>query len=384
VSYVPATVGQGARTLEGSAYASEEVFRQEQERIFGEGWVCVGRSEALSEPGDYLTIDVGAENLLLVRDEDGIRAFFNFCRHRGARLVTDECGTADCFRCPYHGWSYALNGRLTAARHMREVPGFRLDDYPLVPAGLREWEGFLWISLSEEPEPFEQAFAPVLTRFQRWHIGELKLAQRVEYDVRANWKLIVENYSECYHCNLIHPELVAFSPAESGRNDLTEGAFLGGYMDLNDRCDSMTLSGKSTRPPIGEVDGEDLSRVYYYALFPNLLLSLHPDYVMAHLLRPESAACTHITCEFYFAPETIARPDFDAGDAVDFWDRVTRQDWAINERVQLGIGSKAYTSGPYANQEGLLWAFDREYLRRMGYSATSSRSASQHGHPSND
>jgi glycine betaine catabolism A len=366
MTYVAASVEQGARTLEGRVYASEEVFRLEQERILGGGWVCAGRAESLANPGDYLTLNVGQENLILVRGEEGVRAFYNFCRHRGARLVTEAAGHAsDCLRCPYHGWSYALDGRLTGARHMREVPNFRLEDYPLVPAALREWEGFLWVNLAQEPEPFEQAFAPVLTRFRRWHIGELKLGHRVEYDVRANWKLIVENYSECYHCNLIHPELVVFSSADSGRNDLTVGAFLGGYMDLNDRCDSMTLSGRSTRPPVGEVDGDDLSRVYYYALFPNLLLSLHPDYVMAHFLWPQSAGRTRIVCEFYFGPQTLGSPEFDPSDAVDFWDRVNRQDWAINERVQLGIASKAYTPGPYANQEGLLWAFDQEYLRRM-------------------
>ncbi len=366
MTYVAASVRRGARTLESRAYASEEIFRLEQERHFEGGWVCAGRSDALSDPGDHLTLDIGSENLLLVRAGDGIRAFYNFCRHRGARLVIEEggCG-AECFRCPYHGWTFALDGRLAAARHMREVPDFRPEDYPLVPAAIEEWEGFLWVNLAEEPEPFEAAFEPVLTRFRRWDIGSLKFGKRVEYDVRANWKLIVENYSECYHCNLVHPELVVFSPADSGRNDLTEGAFLGGYMDLNDRCESMTLSGRSSRPPLGEVNGDDLNRVYYYALFPNLLLSLHPDYVMAHFLWPQSADRTRIVCEFYFAPETMARPDFDPCDAVEFWDRVNRQDWAINERVQLGIRSKAYKPGPYANQEGLLWAFDQEYLRRL-------------------
>src|SRR5688572_26737195 len=110
--YIPASVGQGARTLEGRAYASDEVFHREQQRIFGESWVCVGRSEALSKPADFVTVDVGTENLLLVRGDDGVRAFYNFCRHRGARLVTDPEGRAtDCLRCPYHGWSYALDGR---------------------------------------------------------------------------------------------------------------------------------------------------------------------------------------------------------------------------------------------------------------------------------
>jgi phenylpropionate dioxygenase-like ring-hydroxylating dioxygenase large terminal subunit len=361
-----ASVGSGACTLPGRSYASEEVFQAEQERLFCHGWMCAGRSEQVPEAGDYLAASVGGESLLIVRDSGALRAFFNVCRHRGARLCEAERGRVpDCIRCPYHGWTYALDGRLIAARHMQEVEGFDRQDYPLVPAALAEWEGFLFVNLAREPEPFARAFAPLLDRFTRWGLPSLRAACRIGYEVRANWKVIVQNYSECYHCPLIHPELVRLSPASSGRNDLTEGPFLGGYMLLNDRCASMTATGRTARPPIGQVAGEELNRVYYYAIFPNLLLSLHPDYAMAHFLLPESAARTRIACEWYFDPATIAQPGFDPEDAVEFWDRTNRQDWHVCELSQLGVASRAYTPGPYANQEGLSWAFDQEYLRRM-------------------
>lgn len=367
MDYRRAEVGSGAFTLPGRYYTAPEVFTAETERLFCGGWYFAARAEEIPEHGDFLNVTIGEESIILVRDGEAIRGLFNVCRHRGSRMCEEERGHfSDCIRCPYHAWAYGLDGRLLAARHMQELPGFDRADYPLVSAAVAEWDGFLLVNLSENPEPFEKAFAPLLGRFRAWNIGDLRRGAQADYEIQANWKLIIENYSECYHCNLVHPELVRLSPADSGRNDLSEGPFLGGYMDLNDACGTMTETGRSPRPPLPGVEGEERKRVYYYALFPNLLLSLHPDYVMAHFLQPLAPDRTHITCEWYFHPETMQRPDFDPQDAVRFWDRVNRQDWRVCELSQQGVSSRAYRPGPYANQEGLLWAFDREYLRRLG------------------
>lgn len=228
---------------------------------------------------------------------------------------------------------------------------------------IAEWEGFLFVNLSLEPEPFEQAFAPLIGRVSRWGAADLRRGARIEYSVAANWKLIVENYSECYHCPLIHPELSALSPWRSGRNDLSSGPFLGGYMDLNHT--SMTVDGSSGRAPLPGLPAEDVGRVYYYAIFPNLLLSLHPDYVMAHILRPDGPGRTLVGCEWYFHPDTLAATDFSPDDAVQFWDTTNRQDWHVCELSQRGVSSRGYTPGPYAQAEGLLWEFDQEYLRAL-------------------
>jgi Rieske 2Fe-2S family protein len=203
-------------------------------------------------------------------------------------------------------------------------------------------------------------------KFAAWHLPTLREGRRHDYEVRANWKQIVENYSECYHCPLIHPQLCRLSPATSGRNDLLEGPFLGGYSTLDRPGGSLTTSGHTNRPPLGEVAGEDLGRVYYYAIFPNLLISLLPDYILVHTLSPLGAGCTRVACAWLFDPETMSRPGFDPGDAVEFWDLTNRQDWEVCELAHLGVGSRGYTPGPYSNAEGLLDAFDREYLRRMG------------------
>jgi Rieske 2Fe-2S family protein len=362
-----ASVGGGASTLPGRYYTDEVIFREESERIFARHWVCLGRAVPLPAPGDYLVAQVAGESLLVVRGGDGpVRALYNVCRHRGARLCTDEQGRfPGAIRCPYHAWTYGLDGRLRSAPTMDGVASFDQGDYPLVRAELAEWEGFWFVNLAAAPEPFPAALAPLIRKFAAWHLTELREARRIEYEVRANWKQIVENYSECYHCPSIHPQLCRLSPAASGRNDLDEGPVLGGYSTLNRPGGSLTVSGQTARPPLGEVAGEDLSRVYYYAIFPNLLLSLHPDYVLAHTLRPVGAGHTHVTCAWLFDPAVMAAPGFDPGDAVEFWDLTNRQDWSMCERAQLGAGSRAYTPGPYSHAEGLLAAFDREYLRRM-------------------
>jgi glycine betaine catabolism A len=363
-----ARVAAGARPLSGRYYSSEQVFALEQERIFRGGWVCVGRADEISAPGDYRLAEVGEESLILVRDTDATpRAYFNVCRHRGTRLCVETRGRfAGAIRCPYHGWTYSLEGELLAARHTEGLEGFCRSDYPLEEARIAEWEGFLFLNLAQEPEPFVHAFPMLADRFAAWGLPALQTARRIEYEIRANWKLIVENYSECYHCPLVHPALTRLSPPDSGRNDMTEGPVLGGYMILNPESGSMTLSGRTPRPPLPGLPAVEHRRVYYYAVFPNLLLSLHPDYVMAHFLWPGSAGETRIVCEWYFDPATMSAPGFDAEDAVEFWDRTNREDWQICERTQLGVRLRVYTPGPYTHGEGLPWAFDREYLRRLG------------------
>jgi Rieske 2Fe-2S family protein len=366
-AFLKPSVHSGAQTLPGRYYVSEDIFRAEAERIFCERWVCVGRAAQIANPGAYVLAQIAGESIIVVRGRDGaIRAFFNVCRHRGTRICTEQRGQfTGSIQCPYHAWTYGLDGQLIAARHMRETPGFDQQDYPLHVAAIAEWEGFLFLNLSARPEPFERAFAPLIDKFTRWHLSELCLAGQVEYDVQANWKMIVQNYSECYHCSLIHPELVQLSSPTSGRNDLTEGPFLGGYMDMYESVGSMTVDGRTRQPPLGEVAGADLNHVYYYSIFPNMLLSLHPDYAMAHTLWPQGPGRTKIVCEWYFDSHTVTQPGFDASDAIGFWDITNRQDWRVCELSQLGVGSRAYTPGPYAHAESLLHAFDVEYLRVM-------------------
>ena len=366
--FTKTSVPAHAHTLPREYYTSAAVFEREAERIFGRSWLCVGREEQLPSPGSFfLAQPTSNESIIVVRGNDGrIRAFYNVCRHRGTRICTDAQGRfSGSIMCPYHAWTYALDGKLTAARNMQDVPGFDRSEWPLKPVALALWEGFIFINMAAEPQPFSEVFAPLLERFSRWHIGETRAAKAITYDLRCNWKLIFQNYSECYHCPLVHPALDKLTPSQSGRNDLGSGPFLGGYMEFREPGASMTMTGHSQLPPLGDVDGEELNHVYYYAIFPSLLLSLHPDYVMAHFCRPVAVDRTEVVCKWLFDPKAIARPGFDPSDAADFWDMTNRQDWHVCELSQLGIESHSYTPGPYANQEGLLYQFDQHYLRAL-------------------
>jgi Rieske 2Fe-2S family protein len=362
------TFRAGARTLPQRYFVSSEVFAEEQRKIFGQQWICVGHQNRLTMPGDYFVREVAGESLIVVRQQrEDLQAFYNVCRHRGTRLCEERSGHVAAIQCPYHAWTYALDGRLIGAPHMDAVPGFEKADYSLhaVPVGL--WEGFIFVSLAEKPKPLEEVFAPLAGKFTHWNLPLLRSARRIKYDVRANWKLIFENYSECYHCPLVHPALAKVSPYDSAENDLCEGPFLGGFMAIAKGA-SLTMSGNACALPVGDIKGKDHARVFYYSIFPNMLLSMHPDYVMVHQLWPQSPERTLIECDWFFHPDAagVGDPGYNPNDAVEFWDMTNRQDWHVCELSQRGITSRAYQPGPYSPRESMPAAWDREYLRVMG------------------
>jgi Rieske 2Fe-2S family protein len=360
-------VMENASTLDAAWYISPDVYALEQQRIFAREWVCAGRVEQASSPGDYFLTSLAGESLIITKDKAGeIRAFYNVCRHRGTRMCEQHAGHFNgSIQCPYHAWTYALDGALSAARNMDEVDGFDKRDFPLHQAAVAQLDGFIFVNLDSGAKPFASVFAPIIGRFKDWNISELRTARTITYDLSCNWKLAFLNYSECYHCPLVHPQLDKLSPSDSGRNDLSEGPFLGGYSEMRRPGSSLTMSGTTTRPPIGNLGGENLHRVYYYTIFPSMLLSLHPDYVMVHYVRPRAFDRTEIECAWLFDPGAMSKPEFDPGDAVEFWDLTNRQDWRVNELTQAGLRSRAYTPGPYSNAEGLLAAFDAHYLSVM-------------------
>ncbi|HET9939925.1 MAG TPA: aromatic ring-hydroxylating dioxygenase subunit alpha [Candidatus Eisenbacteria bacterium] len=363
-----ATYQQGARTLPGEFYTSERVLAEERERVFARGWNCVGRASRMARPGDFLVRDVAGESILIVRDREGVlRAFFNICRHRGTRICREESGQLGAtIQCPYHAWTYSTDGRLVGAPHMQDVAGFDKRDYPLHAAALAEWEGFLFVHLGENPTPFEVAWAPLQGKFARFGLPGLVVGHSVSYEVRANWKLVFQNYSECLHCPTIHPKLATVLPYQSGANDLTEGPFLGGYMEIKPPNESATMSGRACGHLVcGDLPAEDRRRGFYYSLMPNLLLSLHPDYVNYYLIRPLAVDRTLVESEWIFHPDTVADATSNIRDAIEFWDLTNRQDWDIVEQSQLGVSSRRYTPGPYSPRESVPAAWDREYLRQM-------------------
>ena len=360
---------QGSLTLGREYYTSPEIFAEESDRLFAMHWNCVGRASRIAQPGQWFLATVAGESLIVLRDRQGVlRAHFNVCRHRGTRLCEAASGRfSETIQCPYHAWTYGTDGRLLGAPHMQEVEDFDPGTYALHSAAVAEWEGFLFVNLAPAPEAFEQAWAPMLDRLARFGIGRLRAGHQARYDIQANWKLVFENYSECLHCPMIHPELAAVLPYKSGANDLTEGPFLGGYMEIMAPHQSATMSGRACGLPVSaELAEADRTRGYYYSLKPNLLLSIHPDYVNYYLVHPVAPDRTVVESEWLFHPENAGRSQFNPADAIEFWEVTNRQDWHIVERSQLGIASRRYQPGPYSPRESIPAAWDREYLRMMG------------------
>jgi Rieske 2Fe-2S family protein len=359
-------------SLPSSWYRSAQVFRAEKERIFCREWMAVCREEELPNPGDHLVLDLLGESILVVRNREGaLRAHYNVCRHRGSRLCRSTADNAAMqaalpgglsagrIVCPYHQWSYDLNGALIAAPHLGG-PGFNKQDFHLYPAGVDTWGGFVFLHLTPaEAKPLAAQLGAVPERLQRYPLADLRIGASKRYSVAANWKILCENYNECYHCGGVHPELCAVVPSfrEAGGGNLDwsrgiphrEGAY------------TFTRSGTTVRRAFPGLDADERVRHKGELTYPNLFLSVACDHVAAFLLHPRGAEHTDITCHFLFETHEIDKPGFDPADAVDFWDLVNRQDWAVCEGVQQGMRSRVHVQGYYAPMED--WNLDvRRYV----------------------
>jgi Rieske 2Fe-2S family protein len=348
-----------AMTLPARYYTDPGLFHDELERFYCQSWICAGRASQIPRPGEYFLREVADESVIITRDDDGIlRAFFNVCRHRGTRICANEVGHfSGRIQCGYHGWTYGLDGRLIGAPHAQD--DFCREDYPLHCVHAEVWDGNIFINLSAEPAPLISQLEDIPQKFEHWRMAELLTHRSVTYDVKANWKLIILNYNECLHCPILHPALSAISHYLSGENDQPHRGYIGGSMEFRDGARTMSKDGKLRRDYLPGLTAEERSKVYYYSIFPNLLLSLHPDYVMTHTLWPRAVDRTDIICEWHFHPHEMAKANFEGDDAIEFWDSTNREDWAISELSQAGIKSRAYTPGPYSRCESLPHAFDQ-------------------------
>jgi glycine betaine catabolism A len=355
------------KTLPARYYTDQALFRRELESFFFSDWVCAGRADVIPNAGDYFLRDIAGESIIVVRSDSGsIAAFYNVCRHRGTRLCENAQGRfAGRIQCPYHGWTYAFDGRLLGAPHM-DPASFDRAEYPLRALHADVWDGHIFINARPDPEPLARQLADLPERFAPWRMQSLRMHKRIVYDVRANWKLIVANYNECLHCPVLHPALNRLTDYMGSDNIAPQPTYIGGAMGFRAGCETMSMDGKRRRDYLPGLGEEQRRQVCYYVVYPNLLLSLHPDYMMIHTLWPRAIDRTEIICEWYFEPAELAKPDFVADDAVEFWDLTNREDWRIVEQSQAGIQSRAYTPGPYSGREALLYAFDQIVIGRLG------------------
>jgi phenylpropionate dioxygenase-like ring-hydroxylating dioxygenase large terminal subunit len=370
-----------ARTLPAKYYVGQEHFDREMEALFARMWVCAGRTQQVEAPGQFFVRELLGESVIVTSSTAGrVHAFYNVCRHRGTKLCVEPAGTfSGSIQCPYHAWTYALDGRLIGAPHMDEVPHFHKSDYPLHAVGADVWDGHIFLNLAADPLPLSTQLADLPTKFRAWRMQDLRLGHRIVYDIKANWKLIIQNYNECLHCPNLHPALNKLSHYLSGENEPLQATYMGGRMDLRPGVETLSMDGTCPRERLPDLSAEDRRRVYYYAIFPNMLLSLHPDYMMVHTIWPLAPDRTVNICEWHFHPAELAREGFNASDAIEFWDLTNRQDWHVCELSQAGISSRAYTPGPYSNREDLLYAFDRMIVDLHGREAAVHRGDAERG-----
>ena len=348
--------GPRQRLLPQAAYTADEVLRWEREHFFEGGWVCAGTASDLARPGDQRALQVGRDGVLLVRGEDGaLRGFFNVCRHRAHELLpAGGCANARSVRCPYHAWTYDLQGRL---KRGSDQPGFDAAAEGLVPARVEQWGGWIFVNASGDAPPLAEWIGDLEALAAPYTTARLRVGASHSYEIAANWKLVHENYHECYHCPQIHPQLCRISPPESGNNVERRGAFVGGDMDLVPGAATMSMDGHSDGVTMPGLPAALLAKVHYYMLFPNLLLSFHPDYVMTHRAEALAPDRTRIECQWLFPPEAFQKQGFSPDYAVEFWDVTNQQDWRAVESVQRGISSRGYLPGTLASSEDAVYQF---------------------------
>jgi Rieske 2Fe-2S family protein len=345
--------------LPRAAYVDPAVFAWELRHFFGGGWLCVGRSEQLTRPGDQRGEPLGEAGVLLVRGEDMVlRGFANTCRHRGHELLAcGETTSQGVIICPYHAWTYSLSGSLRVAAGFKDRPGFEPATWGLAQLPVEEWHGLVFVDGTGRAGPLATALQTLTGLVRPYEPERLVTAGGHVYTVAANWKILTENYHECYHCPVIHPELCRVSPPHSGENYSAPGIWVGGWLDLREGMQTMSIDGRSRGAPLRGLDAAGLRTVIYVSIFPNILLSLHPDYVMTHRLTPLAADRTRVDCTWAFAPESYEMPGFDPGYGVEFWDIINHQDWRACESVQRGLGSEHARPGPLGEQEDAVYQF---------------------------
>jgi glycine betaine catabolism A len=337
-------------TLDRSWYTDAKVFEAEQRLIWARRWILAGRSSDIAEPGAYLTVAIAGESVILVRREDGeASALLNVCRHRGARIFLDEQGTCrGAIRCPYHAWTYGFDGALRAAPNIRDWVGDDRDELGLQRVRVHEQHGCLWVNLDESAASFDDDIGAQIRErlgdkevIESWGLDRLVTGRRVVYDIAANWKLLVENFMECYHCASIHPELVHVIPEfRKGLGTQSHGPGYGA--SLGEGIEGFTFDGRAGLDPLSDVDESDRRRYFGITVTPSAFINLFGDHAIIHRLEPVAVDRTRLVCDWLFAPETLSE-DVDIAPSVELFDRVNRQDFEACERCQLGATSRIYS-----------------------------------------
>ena len=345
-----------AETLPAWCYTSEVFFRAEKERIFKRYWSFVGRADELSSPGDFLCVDIASGPAVVLRGtDDRLRAFANSCRHRGARLL-DGQGRCPAIVCPYHAWTYALDGCLVGAPDMAEAVAFDRSEHGLQALRLETWGGFIFITADPETAPLADHLGDLPAQFAAHDPERLRCTRRVSFDIAANWKLVAENALEAYHTGSVHR-------ASLGRQEAEPIATRGGWTGLRvlDEASVATLPGEPAPfPAIPGLAGDALRGTAFTLVYPATQFAFAQDCVWWLDIRPLGPARTRLVLGSCFPEATVAQTGF-ARQAEAYyrrWDLATPEDNGICEAQQHGLASDLRRPGRFAAAEFAVHAFD--------------------------
>ena len=373
-------------TIPSEWYFDPGIFEREMDTIWTKEWLYVGRSDEVAERRDYKVVSIGDERIVLVRDLEGrLRAFHNTCRHRGSFLCTEDSGSFDggSIVCPYHAWTYSLDGRLIATPHQLESADFDMGDYSLYGVAAGEWGGFMFINLSgEDAEPLEATLGDVPERFANFHTERLKVGATETYEMTVNWKVFWENFSECFHCPSVHPELSKVVPI-FGKGLLSDMEDPTSDLDpdqierdpatgrpkprLGEGMVTWTMDGTTDLPYFPDLTDEEKATGHSFAVIrPSWFVAFHPDFLRVGQITARGPERTDLIVEWLFQESVLADPEFDARKHVDLGILITEQDALVCEYNQKGLHSNRHEHGLLTLQEHGVAAI-HDYVRaRLG------------------
>jgi len=373
-----------ASTLVPEAYTSEDFYGLERDRVFGSGWVAIGCTAQLREPGDVLVAEVAGRSIFVVRNRDGaLRAFYNVCRHRGTQLLASgQCRVTRFIRCPYHSWAYDHDGRCIgtpmftgsdipvdqqAAFDMHDVAAFDRADYGLLPVAVDAWGPLVFVTLDPDPVGLSEHLGDLPARTAGYRLDEWQIARTAQYEIAANYKLVAENFMEYYHLPWVHPGLVKVSPIDAHHRWQGTGMYVG-FCTSPIAPDTDGGGWQSGLAPISGLSDTDACSARFIWLFPNVAVNILPNHLFIIHARPVGPGLTHETTYLLTHPESSGSPG--AERAVDevarFWDAVNREDIGIVERVQTGLETTPFPGGRLCYRfEESLHRFQNMIIDRM-------------------
>ncbi len=358
-----------APTLTSADYCDPAVFDIERERIFRAGWMYVCHIDGLPS-GTRRVFDVAGESVVVTRERDGdVHAFANVCRHRGSELcpVGSE-PTQGNLRCRYHAWTYALDGALVATPRVDDE--FDRSAYGLWPHHAEVWNGMVWVSVAPQPQPLAawlEQWSPTIREFDDVPVAQYRIGARTEAVVAANWKILIENYNECLHCAVVHPELVDVIPIYKTGN-VVDPDRDDDIVDLKQGARALTADGRTT---LSSLPGISPAAQYSgLVFFPNLEFDLTPTTLALTSLFPIAPDRTVVVAEYLFAADDVERADFDPSPEIDLNELVGAQDFAVCEMVQRGVSSPSFAGGGLTAKDSYVTDFVHLYLDIRGPIAT--------------